>query len=398
MSNTFAAPVMVSPDGVSTAYRRVPLGPGNGYSEGKLQELLFEFPCLLPVEEIDSSFVGLVPICRELTTDAGPIDLIYATRDGRLALVETKLWRNPEARREVVGQIIDYAAQASLWTVEDLQRVVFRRTGRQLLEIIKVQLPDLDEAAFCDGVSRSLRHGRFLLLICGDGIREGTERIARYLNRSSTLDFTLGLVEIAVFEDEHRNRIFQPRVLAKTETIIREARRFNGGGAGAEEDIAEISERPGGTGERQDKQEEWLVFWREVEARLVFADPNHLTFKPERRFRAAGMWGSDGVYLLTYFDSTTPEIGTGLSFDKEALQIYETLLEERDNIEKELGYSLIWTVRQSGRPFVGAKGSYRNTSVLAERNMAVEWFARSISDFDAVLRPRIEGIERTERD
>ncbi len=34
-------------------------------------------------------------------------------------LVEAKLWRNPEARRKVIGQILDYAKELSRWNYED---------------------------------------------------------------------------------------------------------------------------------------------------------------------------------------------------------------------------------------------------------------------------------------
>jgi hypothetical protein len=42
----------------------------------------------------------------------GPIGMwtILINPDGRICLVECKLWHNPESVREVVGQILDYAA------------------------------------------------------------------------------------------------------------------------------------------------------------------------------------------------------------------------------------------------------------------------------------------------
>ena len=44
--------------------------------------------------------------------------------EGYLTLVETKLWRNPEARRTVVAQIIDYASHLSTWTYDELRQAV----------------------------------------------------------------------------------------------------------------------------------------------------------------------------------------------------------------------------------------------------------------------------------
>ena len=48
---------------------------------------------------------------REVLTAAGLIDVLYVSPAGLVTIVETKLWRNPEARREVVGQILDYAKE-----------------------------------------------------------------------------------------------------------------------------------------------------------------------------------------------------------------------------------------------------------------------------------------------
>jgi hypothetical protein len=91
-------------------------------------------------------------------------------------IVEAKLWRNPEARRKVIGQILDYAKELSRWDYQDLQREISRATGRKgnvLYDLVKDQHPTITEAEFVDDVTRTLAKGRYLLLILGDGIREG---------------------------------------------------------------------------------------------------------------------------------------------------------------------------------------------------------------------------------
>ena len=72
--------------------------------------------------------------------------------------------------------------------------------------------------------ARSLTSGRFLLIVVGDGIREGVERIADYLNQSAGIRITFGLVELAIFdmpEGSAGGVIVEPRVLAKTIEIER---------------------------------------------------------------------------------------------------------------------------------------------------------------------------------
>ena len=78
------------------ALERIPLQGGKFY-EDWLQRQLFEHPEILPFREIDPSFAPAIPLCRELPTDAGRIDLAYTSDTGRITLIECKLWRNPEA-------------------------------------------------------------------------------------------------------------------------------------------------------------------------------------------------------------------------------------------------------------------------------------------------------------
>jgi hypothetical protein len=79
------------------------------YDESWLQNLCYDNPTLLPIDEIEPSFSGIVPICRKLQTDSGACDLIYLNENGFITIGECKLWRNPEARRQAVGQVLDYA-------------------------------------------------------------------------------------------------------------------------------------------------------------------------------------------------------------------------------------------------------------------------------------------------
>lgn len=77
-----------------------------GFSEDRLQKLIFECPQLLPISALEPNFTEIIPVCRELPTPAGPLDNLFVTPQGNLILVECKLWRNPEARRKVIAQIL----------------------------------------------------------------------------------------------------------------------------------------------------------------------------------------------------------------------------------------------------------------------------------------------------
>ena len=272
--------ILVDPDGGATeTLRRVALGApvaDGGVDEAYLQELLFRFPETLPVSAIDSAYENPVPVCRELSTRAGYVDALYVNRHGRLTLVELKLWRNPQARREVIGQILDYAKELASWGYEDFQREVSRTLGRKgnvPFELVRERFPEVDEAEFVDNVTLHLERGEFLLLIVGDGIREGVEHIVDFVQRHSGLRFNLALVEAALYRDRADRLIVQPRVLARTEIV----RRFVVEASAVSEDVEEDEGQP-----RFEYQEENVAFWNAVLRDFTFSDTEVVVPGPSR--------------------------------------------------------------------------------------------------------------------
>ncbi len=199
------------------------------YDEEWLQHFIMRHPSVLPVDQIEPVFTPLVPICTELPMNNKSLDNLLVTPSGDLALIECKLWRNPQARREVIAQIIDYAKEMSTWSYEQLQEAISltkplegqgEAATRNLYDLVS---PDhqIDEVSFHDAVSRNLKRGRFLLLIIGDGIREGIEGMADFLQQHAGFHFTLGFVELALFEMSDKRYLVQPRVIARTTNINR---------------------------------------------------------------------------------------------------------------------------------------------------------------------------------
>lgn len=221
---------------VCLALEPLPLRPGHSgslYDEGWLQTLIQNYPGLLPVSDIEPGLVSLVPVCMELPVPSGYIDNLMLTPDGGIVIVETKLWRNPEARREVVGQVLDYAKDLSGFSYEDLQRAAgaaLKSRDTRLFDLVSAAVPGVDESGFIDAVSRNLRLGRYLLIIAGDGIQEGAEQLASFLQRHMGMHFTLSLVEMSLWRVPGEDRILvQPRVLARTVQIERAVVRVEAG-------------------------------------------------------------------------------------------------------------------------------------------------------------------------
>lgn len=195
-------------------------------AEDGIQRLIFDHPAVLPIQELDDSFSPAIPVGREVRTDVGPIDALFISPSGGITIAEAKLWRNPQARREVVGQIIDYATALSSWSYEQLDQTCERSSGKPLWQLVSSRYDGEEqlesEAGFVDAVSRNLRQGRFLLLVVGDGIREEVERMATYVQAAPRLQFHLALVELRIYaSDDDRFRTVVPSVIAKTAEITR---------------------------------------------------------------------------------------------------------------------------------------------------------------------------------
>jgi hypothetical protein len=201
------------------------------FSEAHLRDLLAETPSILPVRHFDRVFAGPVSLGTEFPVPrVGRIDALFLSPTGYLTITETKLWRNPEARRKVVAQVIDYAQRLTKWSYRDLESAFQERraaTGEAAISLFDhvcgASDEAVEEAEFVDSVNRCLRDGRFLLLVVGDGIREGVEDMAEALQQTPTLRYTLGLVELACYErpDAGGGLLFVPHVVAKTKEITR---------------------------------------------------------------------------------------------------------------------------------------------------------------------------------
>ena len=392
----YATPIIVGADGASVALKRVPMsGSDSNYNEAFIQDLAFKHPSCLPVTEIDRAFEGLIPVCTELNTPAGPLDVLYVTPKGRLVVVEAKLWRNPEARRKVVGQILDYAKELSRWDYEDLQREVSRSTGRKgnvLFELVAAHHPETNEAEFVDEVTRSLSLGRFLLLILGDGIREGVGAIAQFLEEVGSLEFTFGLVELAIYRCKNDELLLQPRVLAKTTIFNRTVVSINNGQLSVDEYSEEQEEKQ----ELTSLQTFYTQFWPDLLNSFVLDDPSQplpkSTGKRGNIFYPMPPSGGQS-WLTVYFSQKDLEVGVFLTFSRGALadEVYGKLLGDQDNINEELGTEVIWEAKD-GKYSIWISRKY--SDLLADENQdeIKAFFADSINRFVNVFRPRLTRI------
>lgn len=371
-------------------------GSGGAVNEAFIRNLVHQHAACLPITEIDAMFSGAVSICTELNTDAGPIDVFMVTPSGLPVLVECKLWRNPEARREVVSQILDYAKELSRWSSSDVQRGVNSRLGRDgnpLLEIVRAADASVDEQSFHDALTANLRRGRFLLLIVGDGIREGVEAIAEYLQLHAGLHFSLGLVELPIYVMPNGDRLVVPRVLARTALITRNVVAVPDGYVVDSMEDDEVID-PG----RDQLAEQNRKFWAEfINDYLKLDDPEQPKPRPSRLGYISLSLPAPGSWLTVYRTLDPPDVGVFISCRENTSGEYamRTVVDEfkaGGAVKGELGgtVAMFRVARDTRDSFI----DHLQTGPLAQpevRSRAFSWLAERVNTFVNVLRPRMRS-------
>jgi len=165
-------------------------------SEALLQELISKYPNLLSGDQpsgLPSRRWLLVK--REMgvpdnenASDRWSLDHLFLDQDGVPTLVEVKRASDTRIRREVVGQMLDYAANSVVyWPVEKLQEEIAVAAARQKKEpdiLIQEYLGEEgDISAFWQSVKDNISKGRIRLIFVADRIPRELQRIIEFLNR-----------------------------------------------------------------------------------------------------------------------------------------------------------------------------------------------------------------------
>ena len=380
---------------------RLAFGETAGRNEAWLRDSLFAHPDLIPLRDLDPTYGPLIPLCTELCIDASRrLDIAFISQFGRLTLVECKLWRNPEARREVIAQVLDYAHAISRWSYSDLQRQVAaasRRHGNVPYELARERYPELREQQFVDDTARAMRAGRFLLIIAGDGIREDVSGIAELINRNAASAFSFGLMEMALYGFEDGSLAIQPRVIVKThviERIIVVARESGQPGVLAVQEESD-AEEPSKLGESP-KAAALRAWWTPVlNSRFDDPDQEPLTLYYPNNVRTPLPWPTK-VWLVGYrAGGDTGVIGVNTAGSGPSYrEVMSMLAEQRDAICAELPEGTEIGKSANGDP---AFSTQKRLSSFADDDERRRWVASTLNTYVNALRPRLKGLMQQRR-
>lgn len=340
----------------------------------------------------------------ELDTPAGSIDVAFVTPNGRLALLETKLWRNPEARREVIGQILDYAKEMTNWDYSRLDAKV--RQARKnsgdyefhgIAEWVARIHPALVSHRFQDAVTKSLSRGDYLLLVAGDGIREGVGAIAKYLDRNSALHFTFGLVECAIYENPLGGFFVQSRVLAQTIKLTRTVLTLADGRLLETEPDEPSDVGPDDRPDLVESREKFQKFWTEWLTILRVEDSQSMPEPARSTNQYFAMPKGSNSWISAYLAQSEGQAGVYLRIKRDPVgeYLFDALMAERDAVDEAIGVRVEWHSREkSNQNWVIVRKSFHGVLMVDSRETVQKWLADITERFVAVFRPRIEHLLR----
>jgi hypothetical protein len=197
-------------------------------SEDLLQQLLATYPQLLAGEHVDADSrsrwllitreVGVPD--REAGSDRWSLDHLFLDRDGVPTLVEVKRSTDTRIRREVIGQMLDYAANAVVyWPIETIQAAFALRCQKDRLDPAKVLqdfLGQRDAAEFWQSAKTNLQARRVRMIFVADVIPQELRRVVEFLNEQMDPAEVLAL-EVRQYIGEGKLKSLIPRLIGRTE-------------------------------------------------------------------------------------------------------------------------------------------------------------------------------------
>ena len=196
-------------------------------SEAVLQTLLAKYPDLLAGDQISpvsprrwlfiGQEVGLASSSG--SSDRWAIDHLFIDQDGTPTIIEVKRSSDTRIRREVVGQMIDYAANAVLyWPISKIQSLFNEQCqsrGQDPANVLNEFWDAPDDPDFWQRVQTNLQAGKVRLIFVADKIPPELKRVVEFLNAQMNPAEVLA-IEVRQFIGANNIRTMVPQVIGST--------------------------------------------------------------------------------------------------------------------------------------------------------------------------------------
>lgn len=224
--------------------------------EADFQSILAAHPALIDGKQVDPDdprrwlLVSQEAVVPDAEAGRWALDHLFVDQDGVATLVEVKRKSDTRLRREVVGQMLDYAANGSLrWTAAylgDAFAATCLAAGIEPDESLAEFLGDPERVpAFWEMVDSNLRAGRMRLLFVADEVPAELLRIVEFLNKHMSATQVLAL-ELRHFSCGGFST-HVPRILGRTLAAVSNKEHPGGGQPAAAAGTVRVSWRTCGS-------------------------------------------------------------------------------------------------------------------------------------------------------
>jgi len=354
-------------------------------SEELLQHLLADYPDLLAGEQMDertprrwllvSREYGIPD--EEAGSSRWALDHLFLDQEGVPTLVEVKRSSDTRIRRKVVGQMLDYAANAvRYWPVEDIRLLLENSsedTQQQITDLLRVEYDD-EEAltGFWQDVKTNLKAGRIRLVFVADQIPAELRRIVEFLNEQMDPAEVLA-VEIRQYVGE-RIKTLVPKVIGQTA----EAQQRKS--AGTRSNVV-----------KTESQQLLSDYWTELKKKYGNLSRDHTKSWNKVNLNRAG-W-----FLEINRPTDKTELRVGLTLKNERYDgdaFFRGLKEDKRVIEQEVDYPLEWDFKpNSDRSWIGFVKEVDSIESKESWSEEHEWISDKLDRLYAAFYNRIQNID-----
>jgi hypothetical protein len=225
-------------------------------SELELQTLLADYPDLLAADQGDGESRRWLLLAREPAVSDGEhtarwaADHLFVDQDVIPTIVEVKRSDDTRIRREVVGQMLEYAANAvAYWRLDEL-RAKFEADARADGKDADALLAELldgehDPDRFWDQLRANLEASRLRLVFVADRIPPELRRLVEFLNEQMRTAEVLAIEVKQYIDSDGHHQTLVPRLLGQTEKARQAKGRTPAGRWNRDRLMRELEERNG---------------------------------------------------------------------------------------------------------------------------------------------------------
>jgi hypothetical protein len=301
--------------------------------EVDLQDLIERHPNLLAGDQVNpgaprrwlslSREAGLAS--EDDGADRWSVDHLLLDQDAIPTIVEVKRSSDSRIRRAVVGQMLDYAANAvTYWNLDRLRErfeEAVREEGREPQDDIAKLVADanVDGDEFWERAKTNLRAGRIRLVFVADRIPSELQRIVEFLNEHMSPTEVLA-VEIRQYRGGGEQTLV-PRMFGQTAEARQAKSSSNGRGSRNWDESTFLAETARLLGDDDAETARKMIAWSNTAfSRLEWGHGERGRFAPtldhgSRSYAPVGVWTSGRVAFQFYWMKRWPP------FDQDAKKL-----------------------------------------------------------------------------